>query len=203
MTDLTLVFDVETTGVPPRRMPPTDPAYPRLVEVAMVLLDEATGKVEATAALVVAPDGFEVPDEAAAVHGITTAVAREAGVPVRVALAVLTNLRRRATRLVGHNVLFDVNLIWSELHRLEQDGAVLFPTTGLRCTAELGEPVAALPPTPRMIEVGFGNKNKKPTLAELHVALFGTGFDGAHRALSDVHATIACWLELRRRGVGA
>ena len=38
---------------------------------------------------------------------------------------------------------------------------------------------------------------KWPTLSELHMFLFGNGFEGAHDALNDVLACAACYFELK------
>lgn len=43
--------------------------------------------------------------------------------------------------------------------------------------------------------------NKPPKLVELHQALFGEEFQGAHRALNDSVATMRCYRELCSRGV--
>jgi DNA polymerase-3 subunit alpha len=37
-------------------------------------------------------------------------------------------------------------------------------------------------------------------LADLHEFLFGEGFEDAHRAKSDVMATVRCFIELCKRG---
>lgn len=194
---LSLILDVETTGIPSKGEVITSPFYPRLVELAALLV-EAEREI-AVAHLVVAPAGFAIPDEAAAIHGISTARAIFIGVPIEVALAVYLNLRARADIIVGHNLEFDVKLVESEVYRLGR--APRHPGPSARyCTAERGTTACALPPTDRMIAAGFGDRYKKPTLSELHLALFGEPFEGAHGALADARAAARCYFELRRRG---
>ncbi len=41
---------------------------------------------------------------------------------------------------------------------------------------------------------------KWPKLEELHVFLFGKGYDGTHDAALDVEACARCFFELRKRG---
>jgi len=194
-----LIFDTETTGLPAgRRTPVTDPGYPRIVELAAVLYDLSSGREEASFSFLVLPGGWTIPPNM--VHGIDDAKARALGVPARVAIAALTNLRRVADITISHNVMFDVGMVQSELHRLGQDYNSLFPANNLADTAELGEPLCALPPTDRMVAAGYGHKFKKPNLGELHKFLFGEVFEGSHRALADVRATARCYMEIVKMG---
>ena len=42
---------------------------------------------------------------------------------------------------------------------------------------------------------------KYPKLQELHYTLFGSNFDDAHNAMSDVTATVKCYTELCKRRI--
>ena len=42
---------------------------------------------------------------------------------------------------------------------------------------------------------------KFPKLQELYKKLFGNEFEDAHNALSDIRATLKCYLELKKRGI--
>ena len=47
-----------------------------------------------------------------------------------------------------------------------------------------------------------GKQDQKfPKLVELHQALFGKGFEGAHSAIEDVRATGRCAIELQKQGL--
>lgn len=190
------VFDTETTGVPGRGELITSPGYPRIVELAGVLLDPASAREVSCFSMVIRPEGYRVPPDM--VHGISHERALAVGVPVKLALAVYSNFRRLATEVAGHNVLFDLGMVLSEFHRA---GVAVPEDVRERvtvCTGVLGRPVCQLPPTERMIAKGYGDQFKPPSLTELHTHLFGEGFDGAHGALADVRATARCLLELRR-----
>jgi DNA polymerase-3 subunit epsilon len=187
-----LGFDVETTGLVPRGLSVTDPSYPRIVELALVLLDPDWVERQLVH-LIVKPDGYEIPLAASRVHGVTTELAERIGVPIKVALATFTNLRRVASVLVGHNLEFDLGLVKSELYRARVDTKLADGPSA--CTKELGTPVANLPPTERMIAAGF-DKPKPPTLTELHLHLFEETFEGAHGALADVRACLRCYRRL-------
>ena len=67
-----LVFDVETTGLPLWNEPSEDPRQPHLVQLAALLVDDDTRQVISTLDVIVRPDGWLIPEDVAAVHGITT-----------------------------------------------------------------------------------------------------------------------------------
>ena len=70
---LTLYVDTETSGLVETKLPASHPAQPHLVQLGLVLMDEA--RELATVELVVLPEGYVIPDRAAQVHGITTETA--------------------------------------------------------------------------------------------------------------------------------
>jgi DNA polymerase-3 subunit epsilon len=191
-----LIFDSETTGVPTRGEVVTSPSYTHVVELAGLLVDEA-GRELSSFDFVVRPDGWAIPDVAAAVHGITQEIALARGVPLALAVAAYVNLRAVADELAGHNVSFDIGIVAAAIHRLGRTPTHPGPSRVV-CTADLGAPVARLPPTEKMVAAGYG-PYKRPTLSELHAFLFGEVFDGAHTALADCRATARCLAELRKR----
>ncbi len=192
---LCLVFDSETDGLPARGEVVTSPSYPHIVELVGLLLDD--DREVASFSLVVRPDGWEIPDEAAAVHGITQARALMIGVPLSLVLGAYLNLRAVADEIAGHNVAFDLGIVSAAIHRSGRSPSHPGPSLVV-CTAELGTPICQLPPTERMVEYGYG-PYKKPTLGELHAHLFGEPFADAHSALADCRATARCLAEIRRR----
>lgn len=195
-----LVVDTETTGIPARGEIISSPSYPHIVEIAGLLVDPTNEKELSSFSFVVRPDGWDIPKEATDAHGITNELAAMVGVPLVIAVASYTNLRATADEVVGHNVAFDLGMIAAALHRLNRTPLSAGKPYATVCTAELGTPVAKLPATERMIAAGYGGNFKKPTLTELHQALFGEPFEGAHGALADCRATLRCLLEMRRRG---
>ena len=50
------------------------------------------------------------------------------------------------------------------------------------------------------VEASYHYNNKRMKLQDLHEFLFGEGFTDAHRAKSDVMATVRCFIELVKRG---
>ncbi len=187
-----LIFDTETTGLPKRwDAPITDTDnWPRCVQIAWQLHDDLGNLVEHQDFLV-QPDGFNIPYESEQVHGISTALAEQKGVPLTTVLEDFKQALAKAKFVVGQNVDFDINIMGCEFHRMEIESQLTqLPVldTCTEATAELCK-----------IPGGRGGKFKLPTLTELHEFLFGEPFAEAHNATADVEATTRCFLELVRK----
>lgn len=115
MAEMILFIDVETTGLC-RTLPDLDPRQPHLVEVAASLVDERN-KTHSEMSQIVRPDGWTIPPETTAIHGITTEEALAKGCPVVRVLEDLLRLARRADLLVAHNVAFDHQVVRIALAR--------------------------------------------------------------------------------------
>ncbi|WP_318309318.1 DNA polymerase III subunit alpha [Flagellimonas crocea] len=187
-----LIFDTETTGLPKRwDAPITDTDnWPRCVQIAWQLHDELGNLIEHQDFLV-KPEGFNIPYEAEQIHGISTALAEEKGVPLSEVLEAFNKALLQTKFVVGQNVGFDINIMGCEFHREE----VQSPLTELPVLDTCTEHTAELCKIPG----GRGGKFKLPTLTELHEFLFGEPFAEAHNATADVEATTRCFLELVRK----
>ncbi len=179
-----LILDTETTGVTPQD---------RIVSICWALYDHDAHKV-AVRHHVIYPDGFAIPAEAAAIHGISTEKARRLGIPLRTAMQSLcSDISNFTPELyVGHNVSFDRPIVLNEYRRLDYPENI----SSLRtfCTMKIGTNICCIP-NPRR------NGYKWPRLEELHRHLFGRSHASAHDAQGDVMATAKCFFEMRRRGI--
>ena len=194
---LILVYDTETDGFTKPKLAKTDPSQPHVVQIACSLIEQ-DGTERACFHAIVKPDGYSIPAETAAIHGIDTALAERVGVPAQVAMAAFCQLRARASEVAAHNEEFDWFVLEVALARLGIRPTKTWPKR--TCTMRGSTALVNLPPTPKMIKAGF-TKNKPPSLMELHTFLFGEGFEGAHDAMVDVRACSRSLVELRRRGV--
>lgn len=174
-----LYFDTETTGLAPKSETIPLAQCPHIVQLAAILEDDECGEV-ASINFIIRPDGWTVPEEASSVHGITTEKAESFGIPVKVAMAVFSNLCRRAEELVAHNIQFDARLVKHEFARIGvENSAALLPQI---CTIQATMNLCKLP--------GKFGQYKWPKLIEAYRHLFGEGFDGEHDALADVRACL-------------
>lgn len=199
-----MVWDCETTGLPSRGRTLDDPAQPRLVQLAALLL-EPDGTERASLSVIVNP-GVPIPPEAVAVHGIDNALAARAGIPERWAVTLWHQLARRAGLLVAHNIGFDWLLMSMAWARAGGEGAKSCEDRhGARprfCTMEAAAPVVNLPPTPKMLRAGF-TKPKAPKLAECVRHFWDEDHAGAHDALADVRATARLYFRLQQTALAA
>jgi DNA polymerase-3 subunit alpha len=159
-----LVFDTETTGLPRNyKAPISDSAnWPRAVQIGWQLLD-GQGACIAAQSLVIYPDGFEIPFNAAKVHRITTERARAEGQPLEVVLDAFESDLQKASVVVGHNIEFDLLIVRAEWYRLGRDDR--FEGLHVLDTKEVSTAYCALPG-------GRGGQFKWPTLTELYWKLF-------------------------------
>lgn len=173
-----LFIDVETTGF----------NNPRMVQIGAFLCED-WGQVRECYSSIIQPEGFEIPSEASATHGITTEIAKERGRPLPIILERLNSMIIDADLLIAHNVRFDYSVIANEYSRTG-----FMPTfINFYCTMLESTQVCKLP-----------TKNKGgykwPKLAEAYMFFFNEKLYNAHDALTDVLACRRIYFEGLQQG---
>lgn len=192
-----LVYDTETTGLTKTQLPAEHPEQPHLVQLGAILLTDS-GREVASCDLIVRPNGYTIPDGAAKVHGVTTGIANEIGVPLATVLSVYAQLRANAQELVAYNDAFDDIVMRAAFHRHGRQPSHAGPDRRT-CCMTLASPIVGLPPTDRMKAAGF-TKNKPLNLKECYRFFFNRDFAGeAHSAIHDARAAAEILFEIRRR----
>lgn len=106
------VYDLETTS--------PDPQQARIVSCFIGVMDTATGELTEKWTWLVDP-GVEIPAEAAAIHGITTARAQRDGMPAKDAAFEISQrldiLSKRSLAIVAMNAVYDFTVLDRELLR--------------------------------------------------------------------------------------
>lgn len=104
-------FDLETTG--------KDPREARIVTASIVMVDDSGAVAETYEWL--ADPGMDIPEEASAIHGITTEHAREHGQPGDVVTAevgaVLDTLFKNNIPVIAFNASYDFTVLAQEARR--------------------------------------------------------------------------------------
>ncbi|WP_426432303.1 DNA polymerase III subunit alpha [Winogradskyella sp. HB-48] len=187
-----LIFDTETTGLPKRwDAPITDTDnWPRAIQIAWQLHD-AMGNCIDHQDYLIQPNGFNIPYDAEKIHGISTELAQEQGLPLIEVLEKFNAVLEQTKFIVGQNVGFDLNIMGAEFVREDKANKLQELPVLDTCTEHTAE-LCKIPG-------GRGGKFKLPTLTELHEFLFDQPFAEAHNATADVEATTRCFLELVRR----
>ena len=193
-----LFFDTETTGFVHHDLPLGHPDQPHLVQLAALLCQD-DGTVRGEINLIVEPFGYEIPEAASRVHGITTEIAQQCGVPLIAAAFAFFRLRAKAHTIVAHNIKFDGLVMDIEQERMPVRIYPDWPTRFV-CTMESSAPIINIPPTPKMLAKGM-TKPKNPTMMEAYNHFFGHNFEGAHDAMADVIACKSVFFKLQELGV--
>ena len=185
-----LFFDTETTGLPLNwKRPVTDVQnWPRIVQIAWLIYSDEGEKLSSKMAIIY-PNGYDIPEEASAVHGISTQMAMEQGEYIEDILLEFESTLKSIDQVVAHNLAFDEKVLLAEYCRLGDP--TIFLEKKRVCTMLASTNFCALP-APH----GRGTY-KWPKLSELHLKLFGENFDGAHDALVDIEACARCYWKLR------
>ncbi len=185
-----LFFDVETSGLPVWHAPASDPSQPHLVQLAALVTDDE-GEEKGSFHSIIRPEGWTIPAQAAAIHGITDEIALSLGVPLVVALVAFSGFCLVATELVAHNLDFDLLMLRAAC--LRAGGNVrLFNRPRHICTMRDSTDVLKLP--------GRRGQFKWPRLEEAYRHFHdGRDFEGAHHAMADVRACAAIHFALLGR----
>lgn len=196
--NLALVYDTETTGFVKKNLALHADAQPHLVQLAAALVDLNTGRVMQSIDVTVCPEGWKIPEESAAVHGITTEQALEIGIPEEQAIQMLLMLHKQRPR-IAHNEQFDSDIIHIACLRYLSTDAVRDWDDGVtHCTALMSTPILKLPPTDRMIAAGRRHY-KTPKLSEAYEFFVGHELTGAHNAMVDVQACLAVYCAIKEQ----
>lgn len=174
-----VAFDLETTSA--------EPTEARIVSAAIAVCggDEPTE----TRTWLVDP-GVEIPDEAAAVHGITTERARAEGQPISDVMielvSALTGYRRLGEPLVVFNARYDLTVMDREARRLGLNGFPWVP------------PLYVIDPL--VTDKWLDRYRKGSRKLDAICAHYGAKLDSAHDADSDALAAARLAWALGKRG---
>ena len=186
---LLFFYDTETSGLPDWKSPSEAEHQPHIVQAAGAIVDSETRETIASIELIAKPDGWVIPDEVAAIHGITTERALQLGVPEREVLTAMLAMWNRCEFRVAHNEQFDARILRIAMKRnpdlFEESFVESFRTAPSYCTMRRSTPIVRLP------------GNKWPKLTEAHQHFFGRTFDDAHSAMADVRACIAVYFAIQ------
>ena len=193
---LGLFLDTETTGLPIWSEPSESPGQPHMVQLAAKLVNLDTREVVKSMDVIVKPDGWVIPDDVIAVHGITNERAAADGIPEREAvlqfLAMVAELAPDE-EAIGHNESFDKRIVRMAAKRYLDPGTPetqVLPSERWKavksfCTCWKARPHTKLP------------KNKLPKLTEAYQHFTGKPMEGAHSAGGDVDGCIAVFFAIR------
>jgi len=181
MTEI-IVFDTETTGIPDWKTPSGGDNQPHIVELAACRVNVEDRRVIDDFQFIVEPDGWEIPQEVADIHGITTERALEAGIPEAMVLEKFLAFWGGRKR-VAYNTTFDNRIIRIATKRFGDELTIASWKGGEYECAMLGS---------RRVMGG-----KQPKLSEAYQYFMGREIEDAHSAMGDVLATIDVYFAMK------
>lgn len=189
-----LVYDTETTGLPDWGQPSDAPQQPYAVDLAATLFDR-TGLEVGRFDCIINNPGVIIPDDVAAIHGITTEIAQAEGIDPTDAWDGFIDLLQRADVVVGHNVKFDNRIM--RIHAARYLGVKWDCVKPTFCTMmQTTKMVKARKANPR-----FDTDYKWPNLSEATQHFFGHPHSDAHRARPDADASARIFFHLKEQGL--
>jgi DNA polymerase-3 subunit epsilon len=181
---LVLPFDTETTGMPNWKIPSDDSTQPHLVQLAAVLCNADTRQKLQSIDLIIKPDGWVIPEEMVAIHGITTEMANDVGVSERLAVEMLIDLCGDADR-IAFNKTFDQRIIRIALKRYK------FGDEAMEKWAQKDNFHCSM----RMVQKVHGGKVM--TLTDAYNLVTGMTLENAHSAMADTLAARDIYFDIK------
>lgn len=187
-----LVFDTETTGLPPRNLKKTGKwwlQYPNIVQLSWILYDTEKQKILLLGDNIIKLDGGKlIPEESTAVHRITNEMMNEHGISIQDALVKFNLAYEACDYLIAHNLEFDKQVMIAEMH-----GNGMVPIFDLMnrpevCTMKSNIDFCKIERKNRYGKVYY----KWPRLEELHYILFKQTPKDLHNAINDVLICLRC-----------
>ncbi len=196
--NLFLFLDIETNGLPVRKPSYDNEYYPytdllkydgsRIVQICWAIYDFKKNK-KVFKNYIIKPDKFKITNSV--FHGITDKIGLEQGVPIK---QVFSELRQDLTDvkfIVAHNIEFDINILFSELHRykLFSDVITTLQEKEQICTGNQTRDLLKMP-------TKGSARYKMPKLSELYEYCFKKPMENQHNAEHDVINLVDCFFEV-------
>lgn len=195
------IYDLETTGLPLWKEPSEHPGQPHICQFTAVRFDDETGDELEYFNAIVKPDGWVIPAEVTAIHGITMERAMDEGIPEKTVVKRYLDLLDRTERLSAYNISFDqrimrIAMLRNGLTKTEIDD--IQSAVWAHCCMQQATPLVKAPPTAKMMATGR-KTFKNPSLAEAVKAILGEDMEGAHDSRVDVAYTVRLYLAMNQK----
>lgn len=182
MTKFVISFDVETTSLPNWKLPSDDESQPHIVQVGAIKFNSETGEQVDLIDVVVKPDGWVIPDEVIAIHGITNEYALERGIQEKDAVSMLLEF-------IGDDDCFAFNKNFDK--RIIRIGTKRFLSEDAQNKWKEKENFFC---SMQMANKAIGGKN---TLEKAYTHFVGESFQDAHDAVVDSRASAMVYFSIK------
>lgn len=204
-----LVFDTETTGLPQTKIinPDTLHLWPHIVQFSYIIYELKNNVIiKLNDNIIKLQEGIIIPEESIKIHGITNEICYNLGINKIDAFNSFFEDLKNVDKIVGHNIIFDINMLKVELLRIiytnksiNEDNRIyrdyLFAITNFKniyCTLQNSIVLCNI----KVISKYGKPYLKYPKLIELHEKLFNTTPNNLHNSLNDILVTLRCYIKL-------
>ena len=190
-----IVFDTETTGLPPRDTSIRETTkWPHIVQLSYLLYDtENNATIDCIDQIIRLDPSVKLPKESVRIHGITRSRMNCRGGDIKDALEQFVKFAQDANVLVGHNLRFDKKMLMVE--GIRHNCKMPFDSMREYCTMEKSIDLCKIERTNKQGKKYF----KYPNLSELHTCLFGNIPNGTHDSMADVLITLRCFMKMKHK----
>lgn len=206
---LVLVFDTETTGLPQSKIisPDTLQLWPHIVQFSYLIYDTELNEIVQTSDKIVnLIDGITITEESIKIHGITNELCKKEGISIGLLLCEFFYSLKNVDLLVGHNILFDINMLKIELLRIiygkyPEEYKKLYKNNlhyltnykNISCTLKDSINICNIESVDKVGKPYL----KYPKLIELHEKLFNKSPNNLHNSFNDILVTLRCFMKLK------
>lgn len=206
-----IVFDTETTGLPKTKLMNKDTLHlwPHIVQFSFIHYDSDKNIINTSYDSIVKVDETVIiSEESTKIHGITKEMTIEKGEEILVVLNEFFQYLERGDLLVGHNILFDLNMLNVELLRfiyhskesteeqledLKHKLELLINYKNIYCTMKRSVELCNMKKISK-----YGKESLKwPKLIELHQKLFEATPKNLHNSYNDILVTLRCFAKIK------
>ena len=194
-TEDILFFDTETTGIPDKsaKWDADYMDYPHVVQIAWIYKGEKFNYI-------IRPEGWEIPEDVTAVHGITTEYALEHGAPFAAVIDKFISDCREAGLICGHNIHFDTSIVKANI--LRELGRAYYDAENVEDALFKGKRIDTMRSSMKWVDArNSWGKLKFPNLGELYSRCFPGETFPAHDAMEDTLAVARCLPVLVEKGL--
>lgn len=190
-----LFFDTETTGLPESsaKWDVDFMSFPHIVQIAWIMAGKESSHI-------IRPDGWEIPEDAAEIHGITTEYALENGEPFVDVISQFLLDCKSAGMICGHNIHFDTSMIKANI--LRDLGREYYDGEDVEGALFKEKRIDTMRSAMKWCDArNSWGKLKFPNLGELYSRCFPGETFPAHSALEDTRAVARCFPVLVENGL--